>query len=119
MSDLKEGESFAVYREAASVLVFTGRGIIFWFVFEDLGHAHPLAYRSANNIDDMEEACQSVGHLHLTPTVTFADIVKNTTSIRKTTLEEGLAIRWHADRMVVIGDAAHKVGHQTMRWSSN
>ncbi|RJE23607.1 hypothetical protein PHISCL_04063 [Aspergillus sclerotialis] len=115
MSELERGEAFAVYHKGATVLAFTGKRVIFWFVFEDLGHTFPLSYNPSYDIADIEEVCQAVGHLHLTPTVKFGDIYANRSSVQKTTLEEGLAEHWHANRMVVVGDAAHKmVPHAAM-----
>lgn len=109
MSQLKEGSCYAVRRKDATVWVFTSRDVIFWFVFEDLGDSYPLTYRPSYHRDDIEAACQSVRHLNLTTAVTFGHVFSNRISMRKTKLEEGLADYWHADRMVVIGDAAHKV----------
>lgn len=112
MSELEGGEAFAVYHKGATVLVFTGKTVIFWFVFEDIGHPFPLSYSPSYEIVDIEEVCRAVGHLRLTPTVKFGDIYANRSSVQKTTLEEGIAEYWHANRMVVIGDAAHKVRYQ-------
>lgn len=109
--ELKEGSCYTVYRKGATVWVLTSSANIFWFVFEDLGDTYPLTYRPSYHRDDIEEACHSVMHLNLTADVTFGDLFSSKISMQKTTLEEGLADYWHADRMVVIGDAAHKARH--------
>lgn len=111
ISELQEGEAFAVYRKGTTVLAFTGKRVIFWFVFKDLGQTLPLTCNPSYLKGDIEEICLSVRHLHLTPTVRFGDIYATRFSVQKTMLEEGIAENWHAKGMVIIGDAAHKVSH--------
>lgn len=107
---LKAGECFAVYRRESTVLVLTGKGgIVFWFVFEHINEADVLTEQPCDYTSDIENAGRSVAHLQLSTGVTFGDIFANRTSARKTILVEGLADHWHANRMVIIGDAAHTV----------
>jgi 2-polyprenyl-6-methoxyphenol hydroxylase-like FAD-dependent oxidoreductase len=107
---LNAGECFAVYRSEATVLVLTGKGgTVFWFVFEHIDEADVFTEQPSDNTTDIENAGRSVAHLQLSTGATFGDIFASRTSARKTILVEGLADHWHANRMVIIGDAAHTV----------
>lgn len=113
------GESSSVYREEASVLFLTGKdGIIFWFVFEDLGRTIPLSKTPRYTAADMDATCRAVAHLRVSPTLLFGDIYANRTACVKTALEEGIAKTWHTDRVVILGDAAHKVVYSLIPASS-
>jgi FAD dependent monooxygenase len=124
-----EGDCFSVYRPGASILGFTGKGgVVFWFVFEDLGRPWPLSEVPRYSEADADPVCQSVAHLKLDNGLRFADIYANRTVARKVVLEEGMAKTWHSARAVLVGDAAHKVfmaGHiyygckltRAYRWS--
>ncbi|OOQ88357.1 3-hydroxybenzoate 6-hydroxylase 1 [Penicillium brasilianum] len=105
-----EGDCFSVYRPEATVLIFTGRnGTIFWFVFEDLGQTYGLSTTPRYTNDDFDALCDSIAHLRLTASVRFGDVYGNRSVAMKVPLEEGLAPSWHTDRMVIVGDAAHKM----------
>ncbi|CAJ0552559.1 Ff.00g006370.m01.CDS01 [Fusarium sp. VM40] len=105
-----EGDCFSVYRKGASILGFTGKGgVVFWFVFEDLGRPWPLSEVPRYSEADADPVCQSVAHLKLDNGLRFADIYANRTVSRKVVLEEGMAKTWHSARAVLVGDAAHKM----------
>lgn len=109
-----EGECFSVYRRGATILIFTGRdAAIFWFVFEDLGQQYTLSSTPKYTRDDVDAVCRSVAHLPITPTVSFGDVYAARSVAMKVPLEEGIAPTWHTDRLVIVGDAAHKVSEET------
>jgi FAD dependent monooxygenase len=110
VSGIAEGDCFSVYRERATILGFTGKnGTIFWFVFEDLGHALPLSQSPRYTAADVEGVCRAVADVQVLPGIPFKNILANRKVAVKVALEEGLAPTWHSDRMVIVGDAAHKV----------
>lgn len=82
---------------------------MFWFVFEDLGRAYVLSETPRYSAADVDAVCRSVGHLQVSPTVRFGDLYANRKVAVKVALEEGMAEIWQTDRMVIVGDAAHKV----------
>lgn len=105
-----EGDCFSVYRQGASILGFTGKdGVVFWFVFEDLGRPWPLSEVPRYSEADVHPVCNSVAHLKLDNGIKFADVYANRTVARKVVLEEGMAKTWNSARAVLVGDAAHKV----------
>ncbi|KAJ5948876.1 hypothetical protein N7454_002183 [Penicillium verhagenii] len=105
-----EGDCFSVYRPGATILIFTGRGgTIFWFVFEELGQTYGLSTTPRYTNDDVAAVCNSIAHLRITPAICFGDVYGRRSVAMKVPLEEGLAPSWHTDRMVIVGDAAHKM----------
>ncbi|CAI7641997.1 unnamed protein product [Penicillium viridicatum] len=107
---ISEGDCFSIYRPGATILIFTGQaGAIFWFVFEDLGHTYSLSTTPRYTSDDVDEVCNSIAHLRITPAVCFGDVYAKRSVAMKVPLEEGLAPSWHTNRMVIVGDAAHKM----------
>ncbi|KAI7771957.1 hypothetical protein LZL87_011650 [Fusarium oxysporum] len=103
------GERFAVYRENQTVIGFTGKdGIVFWFVFENLGQNVPLSQAPRYTEAEAEALCQSVAHTQVTPKLKFEEIYKNRVVAVKIGVEEGVAKGWHTDRAVIVGDAACK-----------
>ncbi|KAM3547598.1 hypothetical protein MY1884_009509 [Beauveria asiatica] len=107
---IAEGDCFSVYRPEATILIFTGReSTIFWFVLEDLGQAGNSLNRSEYTIGDIHAFCSSIAHLRITPLVRFGHVFANKSVAVKVPLEEGIAPSWHTRRMVLVGDAAHKM----------
>ena len=110
LAGIQEGDCFSYYREQAAILGFTGKnGVIFWFVFEDLGKTVSLHDCPRFGAKDIYALCYSVGDLTVAPGLRFADIFQNRRIAMKIALEEGIAETWHTDRAVILGDAAHKV----------
>jgi FAD dependent monooxygenase len=107
---IEAGECFSTYRESAAFLGFTGKdGIIFWFVFEDLGETLVLSKTPRYTTADVDGVCESVAHFPIAPGVTCRDIFGNKKIAMKVALEEGVAKVWYTNRTVLVGDAAHKV----------
>nr|CCH26290.1 putative FAD-dependent monooxygenase [Botrytis cinerea] len=106
---IAQGERFAVYRENQTVIGFTSKdGIVFWFVFENLGQKIPLSQAPRYTEAEAEALCQSVAHTQVTPKLKFGEIYKNRVVAVKIGVEEGVAKGWHTDRAVIVGDAACK-----------
>lgn len=69
------GERFAVYREGETIIGFTGkRGIVFWFVFEELDRSYPLSKRPRYTTADAEALGQFVANLQITPSLQFGEL---------------------------------------------
>lgn len=105
------GECFAVYNEGITALVFMSLdGNIYWFLMEDLEQDFPFSQTPRFQSDeDMARMRQRGASIRVTDDLTFADLYKCSLSVVKTALEEGIAPNWHSDRLVLIGDSAHKM----------
>ncbi|KAB5575396.1 hypothetical protein GE09DRAFT_1091857 [Coniochaeta sp. 2T2.1] len=110
VAGIAEGDCFSVYREHATILGFTGKdATIFWFVFEDLGREVPLSQAPRYTRAEVEEVCGAVAGVHVLPGIPFAKLFNSRLVAVKVPLEEGVAPSWYSERMVIVGDAAHKV----------
>jgi hypothetical protein len=61
--------------------------------------------------DDMEKQAAALAHLPLNEEVVFGDIWANKIRADLINVEEGVFEHWHSDRIVLVGDAAHKVSN--------
>ncbi|KAE8138527.1 hypothetical protein BDV38DRAFT_281836 [Aspergillus pseudotamarii] len=115
-SRITAGRNFTIYQASSSLLLFTGRnGVIYWFIFSSLDTTIPYSETKRYGDGDIEVAFARVAHIRVTPAVTFAEVFRNRRTAVMTPLEEGIALRWAAGRMVLMGDAAHKmVPHAAM-----
>lgn len=59
--------------------------------------------------EDARDACLEFSGSPVTENVNFGDIYQNRTASAMTPVEEGIASHWHTDKIVLLGDAAHKV----------
>ena len=104
--------NYSCYRKGASCLVFTGKGgVTYWFVFTTLDHTVPYNRQSHTRFTaaDQEALVAKVGTCKVTEGVTFDDIYAHRRTAVMTPLEEGVVKQWYSQRMVLVGDAAHKV----------
>ncbi|CEI63635.1 hypothetical protein FVEN_g6763 [Fusarium venenatum] len=99
-----------VYNDNFSYLVITGPGgRIYWFLFSRL--PTPLF---GNNIprytkQDEERLAQEHATDKVTPDVYFGQLYKAKISSTLTPLHEHVFEKWHFNRIITIGDAAHKL----------
>lgn len=110
VAQIGEGRHFAIYQPRASALVFSGlHGKLYWFMFKEL--ETPLEYGTRRRFDDkdVEAAYALVSHTKVTEGVKFSDIYKHTEYRIILPIEQGICETWHAKRMFLLGDAAHKV----------
>lgn len=61
------------------------------------------------NKGNVDEHVAPFLHMPVTDSVTFGDMYKNMVVANRVALEEGLLERWSIDRIVLMGDAIHKV----------
>ncbi|KAF4966825.1 hypothetical protein FSARC_5540 [Fusarium sarcochroum] len=109
MKELSKGGQY-VYNHSFSYLVITGPGgRIYWFLFVKL--PMPLF---GNNIprytkDDEERLAQEHASDQITPEVRFGQLYEARTSSTLTPLHEHVFDKWYFNRIITIGDAAHKL----------
>ncbi|KAH7056950.1 hypothetical protein B0J12DRAFT_737782 [Macrophomina phaseolina] len=100
----------------ASLVLFVGmNGTIFWFTMEDLKKTIPYGQTPRYSDADIDAAFAKVASARIAADVTFADVFSKRCAAVMTALQEGVAARWFAGRMALMGDAAHKmVRHAAM-----
>jgi 2-polyprenyl-6-methoxyphenol hydroxylase-like FAD-dependent oxidoreductase len=103
-------KSHLCFNSGHSAIVISGiRGRIFWFKFEKLDKKYYVPDIPRFTKDDARRTIEKRLKVPITETVLFEEIWKRTTNFDMVSLEEGLFEHWHCGRMVIIGDAAHKV----------
>ena len=105
------GNSLHNYGRSAGVITGYG-GRVFWFLFEKLDKVYKLPNIPKFTEEDGRKLAEKrLGDL-VTEDVKFGELWDRTTTYVTVPMEEGCFEHWHYRRMIVIGDAAHKVGSE-------
>lgn len=102
--------------EGTSKLVFTQPGAVMWAVmYKDKYSQPPKPFRPDEH--ETEEVARRFKHLKITEDITFEDLWTWKLRGGILNMEEGILEKWHAGRIVLVGDSAHKVSsfHKTAR----
>ncbi|GAW16024.1 hypothetical protein ANO14919_054460 [Xylariales sp. No.14919] len=92
-----------------TVIGFSGQDVIaFWFAFEDLKESVPLSRVTRYNEADAEALCKTVAGVRVTLRLKFGDLFKTRITAVKIAFEEGVALEWHTNCAVIVGDATCK-----------
>jgi 2-polyprenyl-6-methoxyphenol hydroxylase-like FAD-dependent oxidoreductase len=80
---------------------------VFWFLYVklDAPSYSPARYTDA----DAEKLAQQYLDKPITSTLIFRQLWESRVRVKLANLEEGMQKRWHDGRIVVVGDAAHKM----------
>ncbi|KAI1016880.1 hypothetical protein LB504_007119, partial [Fusarium proliferatum] len=108
IKELTQGSHY-VYNEKFSYLVLVGPGgKFYWFLFVKL--PAPLYGRDIPRYTKADEEKLALQHAsdQITPEVTFGQLYGARTSSTLTPLHEYVFEKWHYNRIITIGDAAHK-----------
>ncbi|KAL3418739.1 FAD binding domain-containing protein [Phlyctema vagabunda] len=106
----KHGEQQMVHYKGWTYLVLAAPGDrTYWFLFDGLPET-TYGKNSAKYTKD-DEATLAKAHFkdQITETTTFGDIYEKKIMSTLVPLEEHVFKRWHFDRIITIGDSAHKI----------
>ncbi|OBS27896.1 hypothetical protein FPOA_01838 [Fusarium poae] len=109
IEELTKGTHY-VYNDKFSYLVMSGPGgKWYWFLFAKL--PAPLYGKDIPKYTKEDEAKLAQEHAcdNITPEITFGDLYKARTNSTLTPLHEWVFQTWHYNRIITIGDAAHKM----------
>jgi 2-polyprenyl-6-methoxyphenol hydroxylase-like FAD-dependent oxidoreductase len=89
--------------------------MIFFFVFmkQDKTYQWPALPKFTKA--DMHNQAAALAHLPVNDNVLFGELWANHIRADLINVEEGVFKHWHAGRIVLVGDAAHKVSNLTMK----
>lgn len=103
---LEPGRNINVYQEDSHVQVFTNRNEAMIIVYHRIPAERKRTYFGQN---DAEEAAKPWLDVSVGEGLTFGDLWKKKTAGGTANYDEGVLPFWHWGRMVLVGDAAHKV----------
>jgi FAD dependent monooxygenase len=107
---LEAGAQINALLDKAAIMAVHGKdGCVFWFLFKKLDRKHVYPAVPRFSPEDAAELCNKMQDVHMYKGLCFGDIWKNSEVVSMTALEEGLFKTWFYDRMVLVGDSAHKV----------
>ncbi|RPA94671.1 FAD/NAD(P)-binding domain-containing protein [Choiromyces venosus 120613-1] len=107
---LEEDCAHVIHNHGRSSIIISGYGgRVFWFLFEKLDKIYKVPnIPELTNEDGKRLAEQRLGDM-VTENIKFKELWDKTTTYVTVPLEEGCFEHWHYGRMIVIGDAVHKV----------
>lgn len=99
-----------VHKRNITLAVMAGKGgKLFWFLFFKLSKPCVGLDLPRFTAKDEAELLIKNADVHATETVTFGDIYANKIMSTTTALPHHVFTIWHHGRILIIGDAAHKV----------
>jgi FAD dependent monooxygenase len=108
LPDLGPADVNIVMGQDTTELVFTQPGIVYWaLIYKDEYSQPPAPFRSTQK--DQDAVATRFKDIKLGPSLTFEDVYKTKTRSGHLSIEEGILSQWHAGRMVLVGDSAHKM----------
>ena len=101
-------ESNIVFGQGVTKLFFQQQGQQMWaLIFKDKYNQPPKRFKATEQ--DMEEVAKRFSEVALNDKIKFKDLWNSRTRAGLLTCEEGVLSQWHAGRIVLVGDSAHKV----------
>ncbi|KAI7763915.1 hypothetical protein LZL87_006297 [Fusarium oxysporum] len=106
---INPGDLHCVFRNSSSYLVTGGpQGRVYWFRFQKLletvhGSAIPRYTEK-----DLQKSLYEAADDNILPNLKFATLIENKVSAVMTPLVEYVYKQWHFDRIITLGDSAHK-----------
>jgi 2-polyprenyl-6-methoxyphenol hydroxylase-like FAD-dependent oxidoreductase len=76
-------------------------------VYKDEHSSPPKPYKP--DAKEQEEVAKRFKDLDITENIKFKDLWESKTRFGMLNIEEGVLDKWHAGRIVLVGDSAHKV----------
>lgn len=111
-------ETNVIYGQGITKLFFQQSGQQMWaLIFKDKYHQPPKRFKATES--DMQEAAQRFLDVDLNEKVKFKHVWESRTRAGMLAIEEGVLSQWHAGRIVLVGDSAHKVSVRPTRHRRN
>lgn len=104
-------ESNIIFGQGITKLFFQQSGMQYWALFFKDKYSQPPKKLKATD-QDMEDVAKRYSEVALTETIKFCDLWESRVKSRLLVIEEGILSKWHAGRIVLVGDSAHKVSRK-------
>ena len=96
-------------QQKSSIVILSTRRKKFWFLILKHCKKHYAPQIPRYSAEDAEAAILENKDLHVTTRTTIAELWAHRTKFTMVSLEEAVFERWHEGRLVLLGDAVHKV----------
>ena len=97
-------------------LTIGGAGRVYWFLFENIPETAYLADKVPRLTKEEEKKlAEKYWDDNLADNVKFGELYSKSICVNTTAIHEHIFDKWHFQRMITIGDSAHKVGTRTFR----
>ncbi|KAJ9144948.1 FAD/NAD(P)-binding domain-containing protein [Pleurostoma richardsiae] len=106
---INPGALNSIFREKSSYLVNGGpAGRVYWFHFAKLPKRLHGSEIPRYSKADLDKALKERADDNILPDLKFSALIKNKVAATMTALPEYVYRRWHFNRIITIGDSAHK-----------
>ncbi len=105
--DWVAGDDYESHGDHVCIQFFVGRERAWFFVYSEL--PEPTKERAYYSQQDADGYAETYGELHVTEKLKFRDVYAGKYASGLTNLEEGVMKHWSWRRIVLAGDAVHKV----------
>ncbi|KAG5758653.1 hypothetical protein H9Q72_013207 [Fusarium xylarioides] len=106
---INPGDLHCVFRNSSSYLVTGGpQGRVYWFRFQKLPEKVHGSAIPRYNEKDLQKALSESADDSILPDLKFSTLIDNKVSAVMTPLVEYVYKQWHFDRIITLGDSAHK-----------
>lgn len=109
ISNLRKDALITIYDEKLTFLILPQPEQVFWIVCARLPETMVWPQRGRWTEKDAEELAAKIASHPITKDCKFGDLWRTRDRGMLVPVEEGLLDRWYHDRIVLAGDAAHKV----------
>jgi FAD dependent monooxygenase len=105
---LGPGDTHIIFGHDVTKLMFTQPGSVLWALMYKQDFSQPPK-RIKNSREDVEEVVKRHADTAFTEKLKLGDLWKSMTRHGLLNIEEGILGKWHAGRIALVGDSAHKV----------
>ncbi|KAF5555913.1 zeaxanthin epoxidase chloroplastic [Fusarium mexicanum] len=106
---INPGDLHCVFRSSSSYLVTGGpQGRVYWFRFQKLQNKVHGSAIPRYSEKDLQKALSESADDNILSNLKFSTLVENKVSAVMTPLVEYVYKQWHFDRIITLGDSAHK-----------
>ncbi|KAF2031324.1 FAD/NAD(P)-binding domain-containing protein [Setomelanomma holmii] len=108
LPDLGPADVNIIGGQDVTKLLFTQPGIAYWaLIYKDEYSQPPKSWKPSE--EEVEEVAQRFKDIKFGESLAFHGLWKNKTRSGLVNIEEGILDKWHAGRIVLVGDSAHKM----------
>ncbi|KAJ0142365.1 Uncharacterized protein HZ326_14827 [Fusarium oxysporum f. sp. albedinis] len=106
---INPGDLHCVFRNSSSYLVTGGpQGRVYWFRFQKLPEKVHGSAIPRYTEKDLQKSLSEAADDNILPNLKFSTLIENKVSAVMTPLVEYVYKQWHFDRIITLGDSAHK-----------